>query len=152
MDHETIKDALYALHDGELSETQRGEVLAHLRSCAECAEAARRWESLSGALSRVFPRPTPRQTEAFVRAVMARLGPGEEPAAWRRLAEAWLLPVLSFATAVLLFAILGGAFDPVAATDDILLIGSSGRPVGQLVLPPDPARSDNTASFIAEAQ
>ena len=39
MNHETLKDKIFILHDGELPAAERPEVERHLEGCAECRAA-----------------------------------------------------------------------------------------------------------------
>jgi anti-sigma factor RsiW len=70
MDHETLKDLVFALHDGELSPALRGEAEAHLAACAECRAKLEGWRRTSAA----FFRPSSSLgSERFVRGVMERI-------------------------------------------------------------------------------
>lgn len=102
MDHERLKDALFAYRDGELDEAGRREVGAHLDACAECRSALERWELAAKALLK-SPRIDAR--EAFVGGVMARIAEAEREAEAPAGFGWWLTPgfALALGLAVLLW-------------------------------------------------
>lgn len=70
MNHEAMKEKVFALHDGELALEERGEVESHLAACASCRGDLAAWKE-SAALFFRAPSVTP--SEAFVRAVMEKV-------------------------------------------------------------------------------
>lgn len=69
-DHNEYKEKLSALLDGELNEQERGEVLAHLDTCAECRTYFAELNALHGALGDLESVEPP---EDFAAGVLARL-------------------------------------------------------------------------------
>lgn len=102
MDHERLKDALFAYRDGELDEAGRREVAAHLAACADCRGALERWELAAKAL---LEPPRVEAREAFVGGVMARIAEEEREAEAPSGAGWWLTPgfALALGLAVLLW-------------------------------------------------
>jgi anti-sigma factor RsiW len=100
--HDEIKQKLFALYDGPLSETERSLVEEHIPSCVECRRAIEEWQKISGVLF-TLPAFSEASEDQFVAKVMARLPSGEglsAPAAaagwntWR-----WLVPLAGSAIA-----------------------------------------------------
>ena len=78
MDHQELKDKLFLMHDRELPDPERLEVLAHVERCAECREHYQQWQNIAGTL---FPAVTLSADDQFIAGVMARvhaLGPACE--------------------------------------------------------------------------
>jgi len=102
MKHEEIKQKLFALLDGPLSEQERTLVEKHLPSCPECQSATEEWKKISGVL---FTQPAFSEAaeDQFVSKVMARLSTAsglQTPAAssrWNTLQ--WLIPLAGSAVA-----------------------------------------------------
>ena len=110
MNHEQLRDALPALHDGELGAEERKEILAHLEGCTDCREAFQRWERIAGTFFRPPEKPSRAETEFFVQKAMERLDSEESlaNAGWRLWAENRLmLPVLGLGLAAVLLGIQG---------------------------------------------
>ena len=68
--HDDYKAVLSALLDGELSDSERSEVLAHLDSCEECRAYLAELTALRDALGEIEPVDTP---DGFAAGVLARL-------------------------------------------------------------------------------
>ena len=102
MNHETLKEQLFSLYDGELDAAARKEVEAHLAGCQECREFSAQWAATAKVL---FKRPKPESTEFFVRQVMERVHALETPKpsmGWQ-LSLRWLaVPALGLAALFLL--------------------------------------------------
>jgi anti-sigma factor RsiW len=97
MKHEELKQKLFSLYDGPLTEKERALVEGHLGGCQECREAIDTWKSAASAL---FPKPAFSEVEEdrFTAAVMARVGKIE--AARERsfsYSAKWLVPLLGTA-------------------------------------------------------
>ncbi|HRY29103.1 MAG TPA: hypothetical protein P5079_03595 [Elusimicrobiota bacterium] len=106
MNHDKMKELVFAMHDGELFPADRSVAESHLASCAECRAALAEWRKTAAAM---FPAEKPVASEAFVSAVMRRIE--TEPAAgfWGRLGgfmetlrTAFSLPRLALAGAAVL--------------------------------------------------
>lgn len=144
MNHEQLRDALSALHDGELGAEDRKEILAHLERCSDCREAHQRWQRISGTFFRAPQKPSRAETEFFVQKAMERLESEESrtSAGWRRWVEDRLmLPVLGLGLALVLLSILIMRPESVAPPDALLLVDAQYHAVGELVLPPDPSKT-----------
>ncbi|MBI3547873.1 MAG: zf-HC2 domain-containing protein [Elusimicrobia bacterium] len=147
MNHEHYRDALSALRDGELKETERRDLAAHLDACGECRETLDRWSKISGALFRPASKITKDQSSRFARVVMARIRQeaDEAPAWWRVWAlDRWLVPALSAGVVAAALAIAfypgGGADGP--AWDEVLLL-SQCRSLAKWCVPPGRANVDS---------
>jgi len=139
MDHDNLRDRLPALHDGELGRKERTELLAHLAACAECRADQERWERVAGAFLRPPPPPTPAETAAFVRRVMARLRPQAPPEAgvpWPGAFIRWMSPALSFGLAMALVFIMWSGLKSAAPTDVLLLINGEASGLARMVSQP----------------
>ncbi len=113
MDHQAIREQLLAMHDAELSEVERSEIVRHLDRCAECRQIASRWTSTRKALASALRTG---DSEAFVGRVMRGIEPStsataaREPSGLRRLVgrwrlPGWLMPELGVGLAALLFVL-----------------------------------------------
>ncbi len=98
MRHEEIKEKLFALYDGPLTEKERVLLEGHLPVCAECRQSIGEWKTLSRTL---FARPTPSEAseDIFVSRIIARLEPS--PAGfmvpfWEK-PLGWLVPLVGSA-------------------------------------------------------
>ena len=111
MNHESMKELIFALYDGESSPSDREKALAHMRTCVECRQIAQRWETMGKRLFRVPPPPVP---ETFVQSVMDKIQDQEElqtGETWWPAAR-WLIPALGFGLAALLFSLAPIPQDP----------------------------------------
>ena len=149
MNHQRLKEALQALHDGELGETDRAEASAHLAGCADCRQAYERWRRLAKAFFRAPAPPTPFQTESFVRGVMERLEPAEVPF-WERISAPLLIPALSFGLAGLLLSIAWPRAESIAPLDVLMLTDVQSPLTSSLLLPPAPGKADTLFSYGSE--
>lgn len=159
MNHRQLRDALPALYDGELSETERGEVLDHLKECGECRKENQRWEHIARSVFRAPAAPTAGDTEVFVRQVMGCLEPRESlgsdetfaPSAWWGwLGARWLIPALSAGVAALFFSIARYSPESSAPLDALLLVDAHSQGINELIFPPDPSHTVNILDFTAE--
>ncbi len=142
MEHNEIQDKLSELRDGELSPADRGLVARHLEACASCRASVQEDALLARAFFARPPRPTPQQTELFVRRVMARLpAPSRAGASvlafWETLVTArWLAPALGLACAALLLSF--APYGRARAERGAPLFVADGREV--VLTPPDLVR------------
>jgi len=139
MEHEDIQARLSELRDGELPSAERAEVSRHVESCSACREAL----GEMALIARVFlPKPAPvssRETEDFVRRVMARLPSFVERDLVGTLLDAlagrWLAPAMGLACVALLLSF--RPYGPRAAEPDAALFVADGREV--ILAPADQA-------------
>ena len=111
MKHEEIKQKLFALYDGPLSEKERVLVEDHLPSCPECQMAVEDSRQIAGVL---FSSPSFSEAseDLFVSKVTARINlekqPQASPSRWNTLQ--WLLPLggSAVAAAWVFFSVLPG--------------------------------------------
>lgn len=105
--HEEIREKLFALADGPLTEKERTLVEGHLDACAECRQALGEWRTLSGAL---FPRVSFSEAEEdrFVSIALERAVAASPRHASIRPVVQWLVPLLGSAVAAawVLFSVL----------------------------------------------
>src|SRR5579872_2726144 len=98
MNHNEIKQKLFALYDGPLTEKERVLVEVHLSACPECRRAVGEWENISGAL---FPQPSFSEAaeDRLVARVMDRVKPA--PTSWLPWKSdlKWFVPLLGSALA-----------------------------------------------------
>ncbi len=52
MSHDTLKEKLFALYDGELTGEVRHEVEAHVANCSECRTAYAQWQQTASTFFR----------------------------------------------------------------------------------------------------
>ena len=131
MNHDAMKNMLFALYDGELAVADRREAEAHLAGCADCRQASVRWQRTARAL---FRAPDIHASDAFVRRVMGRIDALEEPrraAPWIATLR-WLAPAVSLAGLLLVI----GPMER-AVSVETLLLGEE---------------TDDALGFIMEAQ
>ncbi len=76
MNHESLREKIFALYDGELDAKGEAEAKAHLNACEECAALYKRWQNVSKAF---FNAPKPETSEFFVRQVMNKIKVSEKP-------------------------------------------------------------------------
>ncbi len=94
MNHATIRQQLFAFHDGELTPQAAAEVRAHLGACAECRGVSEGWARTAGMLFKVS---VPAPSEFFVSQVMRRVRELEAVPARRFLpvfSLRWLVPAV----------------------------------------------------------
>ena len=123
MDHKTIQDQLFTLHDGELTGAARRAVEDHLLDCAECRAIVAQWKHVAGVL---FRAPTLSTSEIFVQRVMQRIAPA---APRRSYLPRWIRqggwPVPAMGLAVMLFVMTRGPIQQTVSVESLLL--SDGR-------------------------
>ena len=143
MNHDLIKNDLSALCDGELSASRRGEVEAHLLTCAECRSFYENWKAVSTAL--FARRPEPASSDFFVRQVMDKI---EIPAVCPQ--KTWI-PVQWFAPSVGIAAMLLLALVPSQTVSSAELLFVNGEDAqSQWMLSGASPKSDEVLSFILE--
>jgi anti-sigma factor RsiW len=100
MNHELIKEKLFALYDGPLTEQERKVVDIHLSQCPECRRTLAEWKVLS---KRLFPRVafSEASEDIFTLGVLQKLEPYRAPAPLlgRNFILRWGLPALGVAAA-----------------------------------------------------
>ena len=144
MNHSDLREKLHAFYDRELPERESREVEAHLGACAPCRAALESWESLAGAL---FRSPPPRESEAFVRRVMANLPEAEAPLAfyaWR-----WLTPACALAAAAFVLILSWPNGNPIAA-ETLLLAEEQEEASSLLAFAPRGPERDEVLGFVLE--
>jgi hypothetical protein len=83
--HERVRESLAAYAAATLASSERELVAAHLESCADCRNELAGWQAVAGGVRAAAPA-APAPGPELVTAVLARAaGPGEDPAADRRL-------------------------------------------------------------------
>ena len=105
MNHESMKDKVFLLRDGELPPGERPAVEGHLAACADCRAALEEWKKLSAAF---FSRPAVEPSEDFVRGVMDKVRSAPAPGrSWLDSArEAFAFPRWALAGAAGLAAVI----------------------------------------------
>lgn len=97
MSHDTMREKVYALYDGELRLEERAAVQTHLDACPECRAALAAWKETA---ARVFRPLTVPASEDFVRGVMARIAEAPvEESLWDRIKASLTPPRLALAGA-----------------------------------------------------
>jgi anti-sigma factor RsiW len=98
MNHELIKEKLFALYDGPLTEQERKVVESHLSQCPECRRTLAEWRVLS---KRLFPKVafSEASEDIFTLSVLQKLEPYRAPAPLfsRNFVLRWGLPALGVA-------------------------------------------------------
>jgi anti-sigma factor RsiW len=98
MNHNEIKQKLFSLYDGPLTEKERVLVEVHLSACPECRRAVGEWENISGIL---FTQPSFSEAaeDRLVARVMDRIKPA--PTHWSPWKSdlKWFMPLLGSALA-----------------------------------------------------
>ncbi len=107
MDHESLKNKVFELYDGELPSLEKAEVEQHLAACAECRGLLEGWRASASVL---FARPRVAPSEAFVQRVMARIAERGAPGVsladlLERARGAFTVPRLALAGAAALAAL-----------------------------------------------
>jgi hypothetical protein len=121
MNHDRIKELIFALDDGGLDLRETEEIKNHLHLCIECREMTQGWNRMQPLLQR--SRLTP-DSSGFVRRVMARIHDLQDARpAWRTFLRT-AIPVIGFAFAGLCLALGTPLIEP-HVTTDCLLMGHS---------------------------
>ena len=122
MDHRHIEEKILEFFDGELGESERRGIEAHLPQCAECTGALERWRRIRTALATAT---VCRPSGEFVNQVMERLaGPvQEEETATVRFFPGvkWLMPALGYAFALMMMFFAIAQREPIINTETMLL-------------------------------
>ena len=124
MNHPYFEDQLAEFFDGELAESRRAEVEAHLSGCEECRVMLERWSKIKSAF---ISAPVGRSSAEFIDGVMDRLAaPVEQEQDYSRKTFPglkWLMPALgyAFALTVMFFAIAGRQPIYAVNTENMLL-------------------------------
>jgi anti-sigma factor RsiW len=80
--HDELKDLAMALHDGQISPSDKTLVEIHLAGCGECRRELRSWER---AAQTFFPATPVPPSEIFVHRVMREIAAMDPPSAWSHL-------------------------------------------------------------------
>ena len=147
MSHDTLKEKLFALYDGELTGEVRHEVEAHVANCSECRTAYAQWQQTA---STFFRAPDVQTSDAFVHQMMGRLTASVRPrraAPWREMR--WLIPAMGLAGVLLL--VLGPAQHPVSLEALLLADGPENMPA-QFVLASDTPSVDDVLGLVMEGR
>lgn len=109
MNHDEIREKLFALYDRPLTERERQLVAGHLPDCAECRQAFEEWQKISRTL---FPTPSfsEMSEDLFVSKVMVRVNEAASKNgkfSWE-FALRWLTPLIgsTIAAAWVFFSVL----------------------------------------------
>jgi anti-sigma factor RsiW len=155
MKHDEIKQKLFALIDGPLSEQERALVEEHIPSCRECAKALEEWQKISGVLFSL-PAFSEAAEDQFVSKVMARLSPAfglQTPAApsrWNILQ--WLVPLAGSAVAAawVFFSVLPGTpgLSSTASAENYFSDNDSSYSASQSGIVPASATEDMVVALI----
>lgn len=139
---ERARPLLGPLHDGELDEADRADLLAHVEACDGCQEELLALDALADALQDAIPQPPAEAWRAFDRELRAKLvEPAPSELERARLLRPWLkaAPGLAVAAAALL-----GAGVPLAIRyqEPTVALGKPRLPMPSLPYadPPWPAR------------
>lgn len=147
MDHESLKELIFELYDGELNDSARHEAEAHLTVCMECKEMFTGWSKSAQLLFR-DSKPVP--SEFFVRRVMSRIHDLEtpKPQLRRSWSLGWLVaPSFAVVMALFLFALMPGM--PSLSTD-ALVMNSRTDAVSQWMFSMEPTKTDDVLGFVME--
>lgn len=146
--HKDIKDALYALYDGELSGEVRLEVESHIKTCGECGRIYQNWEKLSKTL---FKAAQIEPTEAFVTKVMAQIENLESisPIKHRLPLFRWMAPALGLGFAAFFLTALPD-METVISTDDLLLVNGRNGFVSQWAFTPAAPEKEDLLEYVLE--
>ena len=151
MDHNAIKDQLFALYDGELDAPVKKEVESHLAGCMECRELYQNWAKTAKV---VFKTAKPEASEFFVHRVMERVHaletsrPGfdwKQKVSWN-ISLPWLVPVVGLAAMLLLAPV---SSLPYLSTET-LLTGGAVDTASQWMFSKEPLKSDEVLGFVME--
>jgi len=155
MKHDEIKQKLFALIDGPLSEQERALVEEHIPSCHECAKALEEWQKISGVLFSL-PAFSEAAEDQFVSKVMARLSPASDlesqaaPSRWNTLQ--WLVPLAGSAVAAawVFFAVLPGTpgLSSTASAENFFSDNDSSYSTSQSGIVPASATEDMVVALI----
>lgn len=145
MNHEELKESVFALHDGELADAEHRETESHLEGCAECRLTLENWKKISVAL---FHEEAP-VSEAFVQRVMEAIPPsavGRRPSA---ISLRWLAPAFGMAILALILIFAKPAAEPVSAEALLLADGREGAVTELAFLPESPGK-DEILGYVLE--
>lgn len=105
-EHEIIREKLFALYDGPLTEKERKLVEGHLTQCADCRRALAEWKALS---RKLLPRLafSEASEDFFVLGVMNKLEPYRPVPSWfsDRFLLRWGLPLMGAAALAVWFTV-----------------------------------------------
>ena len=148
MDHNTIRDQLFALYDGELTGPPRRAVEDHLFDCAECRAVMAQWQHVAGAL---FPSPACSASEVFVQRVMRRIAaaPTSRFQLLRRLVTGgWLIPAMGMAA--LLLVMVREPLQPAISIENLLFWDRGESVAAQQILDGESPGTDDVLGLLME--
>jgi anti-sigma factor RsiW len=119
MKHDEIKDKLFALYDGPLTEKERTLVDGHLTDCRECHQAVAEWKKISNVLF-TLPAFSEASEDRLVSSVMEKIQSAplkfQTPSFKNNLR--WLMPLIGSAVAAAwVFFIVLPSTDPAASAN-----------------------------------
>lgn len=122
--HERMKEKVFALYDGELSEAERQAVQQHLEACPDCRETYNRWVKIAGTFLRAPELPA---SEALVRRVMERVEVIHQPIGiWpQSVVFRWLVPVLGVGMAASLLMVTLPRSNVPVSTETLLMVNGT---------------------------
>lgn len=149
LEHQTWKEQVFALYDGELAAADRPEVLRHLEACADCRGRLARWNRVAaGLLKPRAPLPT---SERLVQAVMARIAQQDAAAeSWAPVPWRWVVPALSLALGLTILALPAVLQEPPLATEALLLADNSNGGARDWVFGHESPAADELLGFVLE--
>jgi anti-sigma factor RsiW len=94
MNHELMKDLLFAFYDGQISPPDRAVVASHLSGCGDCRDALEHWKQTADAFLAPFQAESSPQAVDNVMRKIRILDEGRETLRWRSFVR-WALPALA---------------------------------------------------------
>lgn len=150
MKHKKIKDALYALYDGELSGEMCLEVESHMKTCGECRQIYQNWGEISKTFLKV-PQVAP--TDAFVENVMERIEALDEvpqtDVKYRWPLFRWMAPALGLGFAAFFLTVMPET-ESTISTDDLLLVNGRNGFVSQWAFAPASPEKEDLLEYVLE--
>ena len=148
MDHQAMRDQLFALSDGELTGEARRVVEDHLLDCTECRALAAQWKRVAGAF---FRAPEVPASEAFVERVLQRIAaPRSRPfrlSCW--LPElGWLIPAMGLAA--MLVVVVSGPLQQTVSVESLLLADGRQPAALQRLLSGERPSADDVLGLLME--
>ncbi len=156
MNHDEIKEKLFALYDNEVTPQERVVITAHLKECGECRALLTSWESTAKTL---FQSPT--LSSRFEEKMQERLQ--KSPVVYGRSEKEiesvetddirspglfrWLVPALALASIGFLFVLLRPVQDTKTSAYTSFLMGTSQSDLSQWVSSPQDS-NDQVSDYL----